>query len=454
MKIPERPPDWVDITPDEPGRLGELFASGIARHPPTKYLHWDELRRRSPPDGFTLNEWWLAKKLARTAAWRPLPFLDKNEEPFVFGVTDNIQEMLHRIDQQASGSFEAAPNVVSDPSTRDRYRISSLMEEAITSSQLEGASTTHRVAKQMLRGGRKPADTSERMIFNNYLAMEFIREVRSEPLSLENVLELHRIVTDGTLDKADAEGRLRRADEQVLVVDERDNQILHEPPHAEELPERLERFIQFANEQLPGDGFIHPVIRSVLVHFMIGYDHPFYDGNGRTARALFYWSMARSGYWLTEFLSISTILRRAPAQYAKAYLFTETDDNDTTYFLDYNLRVILRSVDALHEYIRKKTLEIQEVENLLETSKLRYELNHRQMAVVSNALRKSGGGSYTIQSHMKSHNVTYQTARTDLLKLAEVGLVNQYKQGRSFLFQAVPEIESVIRELTSAATSL
>ena len=61
---------------------------------------------------------------------------------------------------------------------RERYVISSLIEEAITSSQLEGAMTTREVAKDLLRSGRKPRTKDERMILNNYRGMLRVREVR------------------------------------------------------------------------------------------------------------------------------------------------------------------------------------------------------------------------------------------------------------------------------------
>lgn len=52
------------------------------------------------------------------------------------------------------------------------------------------------------------------------------------------------------------------------------------------------------------------------LHFMLGYEHPFVDGNGRVARAMFDWAMLRNGYWLFEFISVSRIIRQAPAKYA------------------------------------------------------------------------------------------------------------------------------------------
>src|SRR5690606_33554102 len=149
----------------------------------------------------------------------------------------------------------------------------------------------------------------------------------------------------------------------------------------------------------------------------LGYDHPFADGNGRTARALFYWSMARSGYWLMEYTSISHILRKAPAQYVRAYLHTETGHNDTTYFLIHQLKTIRKAIAALHAYVERKTRERGETERLLASSPaLRGRFNHRQQALLNHALRNPGA-AYRMDTHKRSHGVVYQTARTDLLGL-------------------------------------
>ena len=325
------------------------------------------------------------------------------------------------------------------------YLVNSLIEEAITSSQLEGAATTRRVAKEMLRSGRRPRDRSERMIANNYRAMEFVRDLVHENLSVPMLLELQRIVTDDTLDDPGAVGRFRLPSDQVYVVDQRDGTVLHEHPDAREIEARVERLLLFANETRDA-AFVHPVVRAILFHFMIGYDHPFVDGNGRTARALFYWAMAKFGYWMTEFLSISTIIRKAPVQYARAYVFSETDDNDVTYFLDYNLRVILRSIRQLHAYLGRKAREMHDVQRLLDRFVPASVLNYRQVALIV-AMRKHPDMFYTIASHRRSHNVSYQTARTDLFKLAELHLVTAAKRGRAFVFSMAEDFDERLREL-------
>ena len=61
---------------------------------------------------------------------------------------------------------------------------------------------------------------------------------------------------------------------------------------------------------------------------MMGYEHPFRDGNGRVARALFYWFMLKSEYTLFKFVSISKLLKEKPKEYGMSYMYTEKDSND------------------------------------------------------------------------------------------------------------------------------
>jgi Fic family protein len=415
-------------------RLRVILTAGIRPTVDGKYRHWDTLRQLTPPDGLTREEWWLGIKLARGNIWHPLPLSDGEGHHFGYGMPDPAYEMTHLVDRQASGEI-AISEVVTSPEMRNRYLVSSLIEEAITSSQLEGASTSRAVAKEMLRSGRPPRDRSERMIVNNYRAMNTVRGWKDESLTPKRVLQLHRIVTDGTLDNPDAAGRLQRPDEErVRVFDRATSELVHTPPPAEQLPERLQAMCAFANDQ-PTEGFLHPVIRSILLHFWLAYDHPFEDGNGRTARAIFYWSMLKHGYWLTEFLSISTILNRAPGRYSRAFLYTETDGLDTTYFVLNQLNVICRAIDELHAYLARKARQVRETERMLRQA----DLNHRQIALLSHSLRHPDA-DYTFRSHQTSHGVVYQSARTDLLDLEKRGLLERRTLGQRFVFRPVSNL--------------
>lgn len=438
MKLPVPAPPFNEqlatllASPAARERLQQLTAMALGPAPGGKYRHWDTFRQAPPLEGYPPEEQWAAVKLARTALYRPIPLTDAKGNPFRFALPNVALEMLHRVDRFASGNIRGTEQVT-NPATRDTYLFKSIVEEAITSSQLEGASTTRKVAKAMIQEGREPRTRSERMILNNYEAMREVRALVDMPLTPAAVINLQRTLTLDTLDEPDAVGRLRRADEDIVIEDETGTR-LHTPPPADQLERRMRLMCDFANGTRDGGEFIPPAVRAILLHFWLAYDHPFVDGNGRTARALFYWCMAREGYWLCEYVSISRILKKARGQYARAYLYTESDDNDATYFLLYQLRVLLRAIDDLHEYLARKATEMRDAEELVRrASRLRGEFNPRQIALLNHAL-KNPDARYTIDSHRRSHDVTYQTSRTDLLTLAGLGLLEKRKSGRAFVF--------------------
>ena len=446
MKIPQEPPPLQEILSryiDEgrSDRLAEVLAMGVGPTAEGRYRHWDNLRHLPPPDGLTLEEWWAGLKFARSQTEREIPLQDRDGEPFGFSTPDSILKRLHEIDRDASGRIEL-PEAIANPQTKDRYVQSSLIEEAVTSSQLEGAVATREQAKEMIRSGRRPVDRSERMILNNYSAMHLIGQFKDEPLSPQVVYRIHERITRETLASEARAPYLRQPGDGIAVYDEEDNTLLHRPPEAEQIPERLQAMCDFANRD-PSDAFLHPVVKAILLHFWLAYDHPFIDGNGRTARALFYWSMLSQGYWLAEFVSISGILRKAPAKYARSFLYTETDENDLTYFIDAQLDVFRKAIAELHRYLKRKLTEVRATEQLLRAS---VSLNHRQMALLSHSLRHPGT-RYSIAGHRTSHGVTYQTARTDLLDLEARELLVRSRSGKRFLFASPPDLDERLRNL-------
>ncbi|WP_404415440.1 Fic family protein [Marinospirillum sp.] len=447
MKLPLTPPDLEVLLPALTGpQLMQLVTQPLGPGDMKgRYLHWDKLRHLVPPEGMTPEVYWAAIKQTRKRLYRSIPLKDKAGSPLVFCIPETLMQKILWISEQATGSIEGDARV-RDPKTRQQYLISSLMEESISSSQLEGASTTRRVARELLRSGRTPRDHSEQMIVNNYRAMRFIREYREEPLTPSLVFELHRILTEGTLevDDQDKAGHFRSSADDICVFS-KDDQLLHVPPVAAELEARLKALCVFANAEGEAEGeYIPPVVRAIIVHFMIGYDHPFVDGNGRTARALFYWVMARNNYWLMEYVSISRVIKQAPSQYMKAYLYTETDEMDLTYFLDHQLNVIQQAVTDLHAWLAEKVRALRESEEVLIGSSLQGRLNPRQLALLEHAL-KNPGHEYTIKEHQQAQGVVYQTARTDLMTLVEpYGLLRKVRLGKKDVFIAPAELKEKI----------
>jgi len=415
--------------------IGSLSIAGGAA-PGGRYRHWDSLRLQTPPPGLDHPRWWLAVKLARASSYQNLPLRNGRGEPFRLAMDDVVWRLLQRIDAAAFGDLGRSPQLV-ERRTREALLFRQSVDEAVASSRIEGAPLTRHDAVDLVRENRPPRSVGECMILSNARAMSHVRAVAHLPLTPAMVLELHDRMTDGALDPPEC-GRLRRDGERVHVHDQAGG-ILHTPPPAVELPGRLEALCAFANSDDPD---LHPVVRAVLIHFQLAYDHPFTDGNGRVARALFTWSLLNRGYGLGEFLSTSRILEQDPSRYTRAFLYVESDDDDTTYFVLNQLEAMLTAVDDLAEYLDWKPRELRRVGRLIEDAAPHGDgLNHRQLDVVRHAL-DNPGHIYTFAAHRRTHGVSYQTARTDLLGMAEHGVLERAKRGKMFVFAVPRDLEN------------
>lgn len=406
----------------ERGRSSEFQAA--LQEANNRYFHFEELRYRPMPVGISVEEFWVHLKMGRNSVRKFVPFVDKKGRPFFYTVQDSMLKTLNEIDLWSGRRIltDQPDGLPSEP----QYVISSLMEEAIASSQLEGASTTRRIAKEMLRSGRKPKNESERMILNNWITMRHILANRNMKLDVGGLCKIQAMITDGTLKKEDS-GHFRTSDD-VVVVNHL-GETIHQPPTFSEIPKRIEELCRFANDETPHP-WIHPAIKASMLHFWMGHDHPFVDGNGRTARALLYWYMLKHGYFLFQYLAISRYFLDAPAQYAKAYEYTETDDGDLTYFLIHNLEVICKSLQALQEYLRRKQEENNQSFQLLR----KYPgLNYRQRNLIYHAVRHPEE-IYTIETHKTVHDVAYETARKDLMELSDKGLLIKKEGRKGFIY--------------------
>jgi Fic family protein len=428
QKLPEKPPG----SRDDPLTLAaDIFIKDDTFHKDVteynrRYLYWDELKYRVE-DLERRKAIWAIMKFLRMMRYERIELAKHNMS---YSFIPEIVKGLHTIDRYLSGTIQIHNKTIR---MEHSYIINSLMEEAIASSILEGAATTRKAAKEMLRKGRKPKNHAEQMILNNYEVMRFIRDKRDAPLTKELILEIHRIVTKGTIDEAFV-GKFRTSND-VVVVDPGDGTVFHTPPDYAGIEGFVEQFCKFANRKEEGPDraagdFIHPVIKGIILHYLIGYFHPFNDGNGRTARSIFYWYVLSQGYWLFEYMAISRILLKSKKKYGLAYLYTEYDENDLTYFLKYNISCILQALDDLLEYLERKQSE-QNATNAI-IAKIR-DINPRQATILRYVMEHSDE-FFTIKQISQMFDVVYQTARTDLLHLASLEYVIMEQRGREFMF--------------------
>jgi Fic family protein len=442
MRIPQPPPsrksrNFAAIGPAL-GRPGALAAVERAQ---ADYLNWDEFRRRPVPEGASHADLWQVVRLFRDQARIRIPLATPAGAPFGYAVPPALQATLHRVDRDAGARFAGdAGGAAHVEQVRDEVIVSSLMEEAIATSHIEGAVTTRAVAKEMLRSERRPKDRSERMIANSYQTIQLLRQRRLETLSVDLLCEVQARMTDGTLEDSKASGRIRRPNEPIRVAGP-EGETLFEPPPAKLLPDRLARLVDFANAPVNDANFMHPLVKAAILHFWLAYEHPFVDGNGRTARALFYWFMLKNGYWLFEYLTVSRAIEKRRNAYYRSFLDTEQDGEDVTYSIIFQVDATRRAVDELRSYLERKQREQGDADRLLRALP---DLNARQRSVIERGLREPYA-TLSFESHRGRYGVSLLTARNDLIGLTERGLLRETKDGRRRVFFPAEGLEARLR---------
>ena len=376
------------------------------------YEYWDKVKYKKLPEGFTPQMLWANVKASRLKSMIPV----WEKYGINLCITSQMQRMCHEFDMKFGSFWEVEGDALS--AERKYYLSSSLMEEAIYSSKMEGASTTRIVAKEMLRKKKSPQNKSQQMIANNYNTIQYIVEHKDEPLTEEALLHIHRLMTEKTMDNPEDAGRFRTNDK-VVVADMVEGDIIYTPPSFQEIPEFVESLCDFFNNDNPRT-FIHPIIRGIIVHFMLAFMHPFADGNGRTARALFYWYMLKEKYWLTEYMSISRVIAKSKPSYEKSFRYVENDGNDIGYFVAYNLRALEISFQQLTDYIQRKQHEKKAATSFM----IAGNINYRQ-AMILQRLKEEPNTIMTVKDVQEMFSVSSMTARKDLSDLVLQGYMTE-----------------------------
>ena len=371
------------------------------------YLYWDKAKYYKPKNTDDAD-FWNAIKISRIGE-----LISFGKRLFKFKITTNMQKFLHEFDMNFGGTLLTSDTI--SEKKKQYYLLSSLMEEAIASSQMEGANTTRKVAKDMLRKQAKPKNIDQQMIVNNYNTIRFLVEQKDKNFSPELLLEIHKMISENTLENHEDEGKFRTSDN-IVVMDSLKGEIAHTPPSYTEINTYIDDLCNFANND---EKYIHPIVKAIIIHFIISYLHPFVDGNGRTARSLFYWYMLKKGYWLTEFLSISRIIYRSKNRYEKAFLYVENDELDLGYFINYNLNVLQQSFNELKIYLNKKTNE----EKSLFDFKFIKGINERQAQIIKMCIEKPST-IFIAKELETTFNVSVKTIRNDLIGLVQLGILD------------------------------
>lgn len=403
------------------------------------YLYWDKFKFKKMSSDLSAEELWVLISTYRDILSIKTPIKSKDGKYFSFLKSPSVDEYLHKIDMLVGGNI--FPKSKIPMGDKEIFISRGIIEEAIASSQLEGAHTSRLAAKKLILENRQPSNASEQMIVNNYKAMLILEDqYKDRKLSRELLFEFHSILTDKTIDISEQK-RFRKDSDDIVVGGQIGSEMYtaHVPPGENFLEKEIDKLIKYANNEL-NEGFIHPVIKAIFIHFWVGYLHPFTDGNGRLERTLFYWYLLQNGYWTFSYLPISTVIKKSPTQYAMAYIYSEQDSYDLTYFFDYHMKKILQSMDEFDDYVQKQLNQNKKIKNMLSTKIV---LNNRQKQLLFYFVTEVDATT-TTSSYATLNTISRQTAAKDLKFLENEGLIESKREGKYIRYHATEKLTKFI----------
>jgi len=390
------------------------------------YPYWEEFRNRVKDISIEPDTLWkYIINFPRSFAITNIKLDDLPSYKFKYNITPDILKRLHKFDISLGGLFEGSSLIA--PGDRNKFLVSSLMDEAIASAQLDGAILPYEEAKEMLLTERKPRDNSEAMAVGNFHAMKRVIELKEMQMSPELILELYGILIQHDPKRSKTALGFRDTDD-MKIGDINTGDIYYTVPGFEIVEKAINEICHFANNN-ETEEFIHPIIKAAIIHYLILYTCPFNEANNRLARVVFYWYLVTHRYWLVEYLSISKAIQKAEENYMRQYLYSNYDDNDLTYFIKYYLKTLQTALEGLKDHIKLKMDEKNKLYHLFRSENI----NERQADIIKELISDSHK-TFTIKEVENKYGTVYQTARTDLLYLVKEGYLEQKETGKKMVF--------------------
>ena len=413
------------------------FKYWLEKYSNEQYLFWDKIKFQKLPEELETHEelWYI---IINVRLLYNTNIKTKNWGLFWLWKPTFLEELLHNLDLSLWWKFLW---INFNETERKVFLQNWITEEAISSSQIEWALTSSKVAREMIWKWRKPITKDEKMILNNYKAMTFVNdeEFLKQDLSLEWLIELQRILTKDTLNEKNQEWRLRKDTDEIIIQNREWTKVLYTPPEEKILEPELVKLLNYANDN--DWVFTHPFIKAVILHFWIGYLHPFCDWNWRTARTLFYWYLLKKWYWGFSYIPISTVIKNSRKQYENAYIFTEQDNSDLTYFLVYIANKTNIAFTQFQDYVETKKKKQKDIFSELN----HLWLNERQNKLLAYFL--DNRKNYTNNSiHKNYYWIAIDTAKRDLEGLIDNWFLKKEKQWKYVNYFPVNNLETLLYE--------
>ena len=346
---------------------------------------------------------------------------------YQFNFTSSIVRSLQTIERVR----ERVSLTILPPLIAERLRLRAHIRSTHFSTRIEGNRLTLEETEKVLQQGHAVPDKERDVheVERYYQALQKIETWAEKglPITEDRLCKLHAILYYGRRSKATP-----YRDGQNVIRD-REGAVVYLPPEASDVPDlmaELVSWIQSSWEELP-----IPVIAGTA-HYQFVTIHPFFDGNGRSARTLATWILYRGDYDLGKFFALEEFYAEDLQGYYNA-LITHPHHNyyfgrntaDITLWLDYFLSGMAAVFERVAQEVSRSVHTDAETDTAWE---LLRPLDHRSRRVLG-----LFSGQETIQSSDVAHllGISSRQARELLQRWTAEGwliMADPSRRGRKY----------------------
>mgnify|MGYP001630229644 FL=1 len=341
-------------------------------------------------------------------------------------LADFSSDELFYLPNLAQISTNGMKQLLSVPASNQSFGLQAMTEEIHATFQIESIRSSRNSIRHILNG-YAPRNEEESRIYGMKRGLDFIAD-RQNAITEENLHQLYQISSGDYLPDEDRllPDHFYRHDHVYVVGGEESREGLP----AQQLPDAMKRLVDFTNAK---DG-INELHKAAILHFAFAYYHPYFDGNGRTARLLHLWYLVQQGYPAALFTPFSRYIAESKAAYYKAYDRVEKNAlisgyTDVTPFLSYFCNEIYNrlQVDAA-----PPQADLQVYQTALANGKI----TEKERLLWEYVLSAYGTEEFTTKQLEKDfRNAAYATIRTFVMKFHEMGLLAARKAGNRVYYK-------------------
>lgn len=243
------------------------------------------------------------------------------------------------------------------PAVIKTLRESAKLQSVHYSTAIEGNKLDQNEVKEVIFDNKKiiGKQKDENEIKGYYLALEYIEKNSKNSITENTIKTIHALV--------EGEGRNKVKPSQYrngqnVIRDSSNGRIVYMPPEAKDVPLLMKEFVEYINKNL--DTIPAPILAGIA-HYQFVTIHPYYDGNGRTARLLTNLILYKKGYDLNGIYSLEEYYAGNLQEYYNAISIDEHHnyyfgrvEADITPWIEYFIFGMLDSLKKIKEHAQRQ----------------------------------------------------------------------------------------------------